>query len=57
VEVIRFLMDQHGLKQKNLLEVFGTASVASEALRGKRELTKEQIRRLGERFGGSVEVF
>ena len=50
VEVIRFLMDQHSLKQKDLLDVFGNASVASEVLSGKRELSKEHIRRLCYRF-------
>ena len=50
VEAIRFLMDQHGLKQKDLLDVFGNASVTSEVLSGKRELSKEHIRRLCDRF-------
>jgi HTH-type transcriptional regulator/antitoxin HigA len=57
VEVIEFLMDQHGLKQKDLVDVFGTPSIVSEVMRGKRELNKEQIRRLSERFGVSVELF
>jgi len=57
VEVVRFLMDQHGLKQKDLTDVFGTASITSEVLNGKRELNKEQIRRLSARFGVSVEAF
>ena len=43
-------MDQQGLKQRDLLDVFGTASVTSEVLRGKRELSKEHIRRLVDRF-------
>jgi len=55
--VIEFLMDQHGLKQKDLAEVFGTPSLVSEVLRGKRELNKEQIRRLSDRFGVSPELF
>jgi len=57
LEVIAFLMDQHGLKQKDLVDVFGTASIVSEVMNGKRELNKEQIRRLSERFGVSPEVF
>jgi HTH-type transcriptional regulator/antitoxin HigA len=54
---VEFLMDQHGLKQKDLVDVFGTPSVVSEVLSGKRELNKEQIRRLSERFGVSPELF
>ncbi|SNT30790.1 HTH-type transcriptional regulator / antitoxin HigA [Granulicella rosea] len=57
LEVLAFLMDQHGLKQKDLTGVFGTRSVVSEVLSGKREMNKEQIRRLSERFGVSVELF
>src|SRR5437667_11228780 len=50
LDVIRFLMDQHGLKQNDLVEVFGTPSIVSEVLNGKRELNKNHIRRLSERF-------
>ena len=57
LEVIKFLMDQHGLKQKDLLDVFGTPSIVSEVMRGKRELNKEHIRRLSERFNVSPEMF
>jgi HTH-type transcriptional regulator/antitoxin HigA len=56
VEVVRFLMDQHNLKQKDMLEVFGTASIASEVLNGKRELSKEHIRRLADRFSISTDL-
>jgi HTH-type transcriptional regulator/antitoxin HigA len=57
LEVIAFLMDQHGLKQKDLVDVFGTKSIISEVLNGKRDLNKEQIRRLSERFHVSPELF
>ena len=57
LQAIEFLMDQHGLKLKDLVDVFGTASVVYEVMRGKRELNKEQIRRLSERFGVSPEMF
>lgn len=50
LDVIRFLMDQHSLKQKDLLDIFGNASVTSEVLSGKRELSKEHIRKLAARF-------
>ncbi len=56
-EALAFLMEQHGLKQKDLVSIFGSRSVVSEVMSGKRELTKEQIRRLSERFRVSPEVF
>lgn len=56
-EVLNFLMDQHDLKQKDLLDVFGTPSVISEVLSGKRQLSKEHIRRLSGRFHLSPELF
>jgi HTH-type transcriptional regulator/antitoxin HigA len=56
-EVVRFLMEQHGLLQKDLVDVFGTRSIVSEVLSGKRELNKEQIARLSARFHVSPELF
>ncbi|HEV2351799.1 MAG TPA: transcriptional regulator [Terriglobia bacterium] len=55
--VVRILMDQHSLKQKDLVDIFGTPSIVSEVLSGKRELNKEHIRRLSERFHVSPELF
>lgn len=57
LEALRFLMDQQGLRQKDLLDVFSTPSIASEVLSGKRELSKEHIRRLSGRFSVPVELF
>ncbi len=57
LDVLRFLMDQHGLKQKDLVDVFGTPSVVSEVLSGKRELNKDHIKRLSDRFHVSPELF
>lgn len=57
LEVLRFLMEEHGLKQADLLDIFKTRSIASEVLNGKRELTKEHIRLLSQRFHVSPEVF
>ena len=57
LELIEFLMEQHNLKQKDLADVFGTPSIVSEVLSGKRELNKEHIRRLSERFHVSPELF
>jgi HTH-type transcriptional regulator / antitoxin HigA len=57
VEVLRELMESNGLRQKDLLDVFGTRSIVSEVLAEKRSLTIEHIRRLSRRFRVSPEVF
>jgi len=57
LEVLQFLMDQHGLLQKDLADVFGTPSIVSEVLSGKRELNKDHIKRLSRRFNVSLELF
>ena len=57
LDVIRHLMEAHGLRQKDLVDIFGTASIVSDVLNGKRDLTKEHIRRLSQRFNVSPAVF
>lgn len=57
LEAILFLMDQHNLKQKDLADVFGTPSIVSEVMSGKRDLNKDHIARLSERFHVSPELF
>jgi HTH-type transcriptional regulator/antitoxin HigA len=57
LEVLRFLMEQHGLRQKDLVDVFGTRSIVSEVLSGKRKLNKDHIERLSQRFHVSPDVF
>ncbi|MGA7685636.1 MAG: hypothetical protein WCC32_01635 [Terriglobales bacterium] len=57
VTVIEELMSANGLKQKDLLDIFGTSSIVSEVLNGKRRLTTEHIRRLSRRFHVSADVF
>ena len=57
LEVLHILMDQHGLRQKDLVDVFGAPSIVSEVLTGKRELNKHHIQRLSRRFHVSPELF
>jgi len=57
VGVLKELILANNLKQKDLLDVFGTPSIVSEVLRGRRRLTTEHIRRLSQRFHVSPEVF
>jgi HTH-type transcriptional regulator / antitoxin HigA len=56
VQILRFLMEQHDLKQNQLPEV-GRQSVVSEILAGKRSLTVDHIRNLSARFGISPAAF
>lgn len=56
VQALKFLMQQHGLKQDDLAEI-GSQGVVSEILAGKRELNIRQVRALGERFGVSAATF
>ena len=56
VDVLRFLMEEHGLTQSDLPEI-GSQGVVSDILRGKRELNVRQIRALAKRFHVSPAVF
>jgi HTH-type transcriptional regulator / antitoxin HigA len=56
VQALKFLMDQHDVKQSELREV-GSQGVVSEILAGKRELNLRQVRALAERFGVSAATF
>ncbi len=56
LDVLRLLMDQHGLSQANLPEL-GTQGVVSEILNGKRELNLRQVKALAARFKVPPTVF
>ena len=55
-DVLRVLLDEHGLTQSDLPEI-GSQGVVSEILRGKRALNVRQIRALARRFHVSPSVF
>jgi len=57
VEVLRSLMQANSLRQKDLVPIFGSESIASEILHKKRTLNKTQIERLSKRFRVSPAVF
>jgi HTH-type transcriptional regulator/antitoxin HigA len=50
IEAIRFVMDQRGLKQADLVPYLGSRSKVSEVLNGKRTLTLSMIRALHKAF-------
>lgn len=56
-DVLRFLMEQHQLRQVDLADPFGSQSNVSEVLNGKREINARQARALGKRFGVSPAAF
>ena len=57
LEVLKFLMEQNELRPVDMTEVFGSRSVTSQVLSGRREISKEHARRLADRFRLSVEAF
>ena len=56
VGCLKYLMAEHGVRQKDLTEL-GSPGVISETLSGKRELNKRQIKALSERFQCSPALF
>jgi HTH-type transcriptional regulator / antitoxin HigA len=57
VAVLAELLEANDLRQKDLAPIFGTESVVSEILSGKRELNKTHIERLSKRFKVSPAIF
>jgi HTH-type transcriptional regulator/antitoxin HigA len=55
-ELIRHLMDQHGLTRADMIPILGTASRVSEVLRGKKELSMTMVQRLRARFRVSADL-
>lgn len=57
VLVVRFLIEQKNLKQRDLISEFGSESAVSMFLAGQRNLTIEQVRRLSARFKLPADAF
>jgi HTH-type transcriptional regulator/antitoxin HigA len=55
-DLIRHLMDQHGLTRADLVPILGTASRVSEVLRGKKGLSMTMVQRLRARFRVPAEL-
>ncbi len=55
-EIIRYIMDQHGLSRADMVPILGTASRVSEVLRGKKGLSMTMVQRLRARFGVPADV-
>jgi len=55
-DTLKFLMEEHGLKQSDLSEI-GSQGIVSEILAGKRQLNVRQIKLLSKRLSVSPIVF
>lgn len=55
--VLLFLMEQRGFKQSDLVGVIGSSGVVSEVVQGKREISKQQARALGQLFAVDYTLF
>ncbi len=55
-DLIRHLMDQHGLTRADMVPILGTPSRVSEVLRGKKGLSMTMVQRLRARFRVPAEL-
>src|SRR4030088_2369077 len=55
-DLIRHLMDQHGLTRADMVAILGTPSRVSEILRGKKVLSMAMVQRLRARFRVPVDL-
>jgi HTH-type transcriptional regulator / antitoxin HigA len=56
LEIVKFMMDMKGIKQKDLVGVLGSKSNVSRILNGTRSLTIDRISALSELLGIPVDV-
>ncbi len=56
-ETVKYLMEQRGLKQVDLVPVLGSRAQVSDLVNGKRGISKAQAKKLAEYFGVSAELF
>jgi HTH-type transcriptional regulator / antitoxin HigA len=57
VELLKVLMAERELRQKDLVPIFKTESIISDVLHGRRKLTVEHIEKLAKFFHVSAAVF
>jgi HTH-type transcriptional regulator / antitoxin HigA len=55
-DLIRHLMDQHGLTRADMVPILGTPSRVSEVLKGKKGLSMAMVQRLRARFRISADL-
>ena len=57
LEALRILMEDRGNRQRDLIPVFGSSSVVSDVLNGKRSISKTHARKLSEFFRVPASLF
>ena len=57
LEMLKVLIEDRGLRHKDIWPVFGNKGLASEVLNGKRAISKAQAKKLAEVFHVSAELF
>ncbi len=57
VEALRVLMEERGLRQRDLIPILGASSVVSDVLNEKRSISKAHARKLAEFFHVPVSLF
>ena len=57
VDALRVLMEDRGLRQRDLIPIFGSSRVASDILRGRRSIRKAHARRLAAFFHAPIGIF
>src|SRR5260370_28936030 len=57
VSIVRFLIEQQNLTQRDLIPQFGSESAVSMFMTGQRSLTLEQVRKLSTRFKLPADIF
>jgi HTH-type transcriptional regulator / antitoxin HigA len=57
VSVVRFLIEQQNLTQRDLIPQFGSESAVSMFMTGQRNINLEQVRKLSARFKLPADVF
>jgi HTH-type transcriptional regulator/antitoxin HigA len=57
VSVVRFIIEQKNLTQRDLIPEFGSESAISMFMTGQRSLTLEQVRKLSTRFKLPADIF
>jgi HTH-type transcriptional regulator/antitoxin HigA len=57
LEALRILVEDRGHRQRDLIPVFGSSSVVSDVLNGKRSISKAHARKLAEFFHVPASLF
>ena len=57
VEALQVLMEERGLRQRDLIPVFGSSSIVSGVLNGERAISKAHARKLAEFFHVPIGIF